>query len=222
MFPPWRIPVWQVLAHVGQPFANAFASPARIAQDGSKTWAFGALSLFYDDCYPSPYPWPDPLRVRPFFGLSGQRGIDDLAISRVFGFHLLQNAVESWTIKIITRGSVTCVNRPLSSWRFVRPHFQLVLTTILNVARSVRLAALLLPMRSAATPLPARLSAVPVAWSATIWASASNSAVSLPRSARTGNQPALKTTLADGRGGFLFLAAPFGQTLKGRKCSTRS
>ena len=173
MNPPWPSAIWQSLAHGTMPIANAFASSARSAQDANKTSACSADGLFCDDCYPFPYPWPGPLRVRSFCMAGPWRRIADGALLRSFGFHLTPNAVESGPIKTITRGSVTCVNRPLSSWRFVRPPFQPVLRTIFNAAALVRLAVRSLPTRLAEMLLPARLSVPAQAWFVTIWASAS-------------------------------------------------
>ena len=170
MFPPWACAIWQSLAHGAVPDTNAFASPARSAQDACKAYAYAADGLFCDDCYPSPYPWPDPLWVRPLLVGGIWRRIADFVGAHSFGFHLIPNAVVSGSIKTITRGSVTCGNRPLLSWRFVRPPFRPVLTTIFSVAALVRLAVRLLQMRLAAMLLRAHLSVRAQAWFVTIWA----------------------------------------------------
>ena len=170
MFPPWAHAIWQSLAHAAMPVTNGFASAARFAQDRPKALACLADGLFCDDCYPSPYPWPGPLWVRPSFVNDLWRRIADAAVWQSFGFHPAPNAVESGAITTITRGSVTCGNRPLSSWRFVRPPFQPVLTTIFNAAALAHLAVLSWPMRLAAMLSPVPLSVQVRAWCATIWA----------------------------------------------------
>ena len=170
MFPPCVCAIWQSLAHGAMPVTNGFASAARFAQDRPKALACLADGLFCDDCYPSPYPWPGPLWVRPSFVNDLWRRIADAAVWQSFGFHPAPNAVESSAITTITRGSVTCGNRPLSSWRFVRPPFQPVLTTTFSAAASARLAARLWPMRLAAMLSPGHLSVQAQAWCATIWA----------------------------------------------------
>ena len=127
MFPLWESTFWQSLAHGGVRAGFGFARPAEFAQDDHKAMANAADGLICDDCYPSPYPWPDPVWVRPFLsGSAGWRRIAYLAQSQSLGFQLPQNKVESAAIKTITRGSVTCGNRPLSSWRFVQPPLRAV------------------------------------------------------------------------------------------------
>ena len=170
MFPPWVCAIWQSLAHGAMTVTNGFASRARFAQDTRKTLACSADGPFCDDCYPSPYPWPGPLWVRPSFVGDRWCRIAEGAVWQSFGFHPAPNAVESGAITTITRGSVTCGNRPLSSWRFVRPPFQLVSTTICNVAALAHLAVLSWLMRLAAMLSPGHLSVQARAWCATIWA----------------------------------------------------
>lgn len=205
MFPLWACTIWQSLAHGTAPHINAFASRVQTAQDASKAVATLADGLFCDDCYLSPYPWPGPLWVRPSFRVGPWRRIADLVPACSFGFHLTPNTVGLCVIKTITRGSVTCVSKPLSSWRFVRPPFQPVLITILNAAALVQSAAQLSPMRLALTQLPARLLAVSVALYATIWAFAAK-IVRLPELGCTSNTFS-KAIRAIGSGGFSFFVA---------------
>lgn len=204
MFPPRCAAIWQSSAHASVPGANAFATLRRFGQHACKALAHRADGLFCDDCYPSPYPWPGPVWVRPSFSPDKKRRIADAVGPYTFGFHLAPNAVESGPIKTITRGSVTCGNRPLLSWRFAQPPFQRAWTTICSAALLARLVAQWLLMRSAATLLPVRLSAVPVAWFATIWAFANK-----PKYAGHVRPAALKdvkTTRAQRPGGFFMPA----------------
>ena len=167
MCPPMHPVIWQSLAHAWGPVANAFARLARFAQGRVVAEALRADGPFYDDCYPSPYPWPGPVWVRPSFAGWRWQAIAYGAGKASFGFHLAPNTVESAAIITITRGSVTCGNRPLSSWRFVRPPFRPVWRTIFNAAALVHLAAQLRPICWARTHLPAQLSAASAAWFAT-------------------------------------------------------
>ena len=202
MFPPWANAIWQSLAHVTGSHSNGFAMKCDFGQIDCKALAVHADGLIYDDCYPSPYPWPGPLWVRSSFARQTKRRIADLKTANTFGFHIVANAVESQLIKTITRGSVTCGNRLLSSWRFVRPPFQRALTTILNAAALVPLAAQSLPMRLAAMPLLVQSSVRVLAYCATIltWQAANKQSLAvLHRDAASNN---FKTTRADGPGGF--------------------
>jgi hypothetical protein len=198
---------WQSFAHRAAACANAFANVPSCGQDGGKASAHAASSLFCDDCYPSPYPWPGPLWVRSSFWRCIWRGIAYLVAASSFGFHLAQNKVSLRTIKTINRGSVTCGNRPLFLWRFARPPFRLVWTTILNVAALERLAALLWQMRLAQTRSPARLLVALAAQCAT-------TLVFVGKQHLVKRFPRLKTTWAMGLGGFFMPSAQryFGKT----------
>ena len=219
MFPPCAPPIRQRLAHASVAVANGFARLVAFAQDGAKALACFADGLFCDDCYPSPYPWPGPLWIRPFFHGRGWRRIADLVAARSFGFQLPQNAVKSASIKTITRGSVICKNGPLSSWRFVRPPFQPVLRMILSVAASARLAVPSSARQLVRIRLPVRLSAASAAWCATIWASADNTgSAGLHRAAC---DKISKTARAIRPGGFLLLRWADSEPSEGRQCSRR-
>ena len=106
MFPPWAFAIWQSLAHAAVAMENGFARLGPFAQDSAKALACFADGLFCDDCYPSPYPWPGPLWVRPSLLCGVWRRIADLVVPRSFGFQLPQNAVEFASIKTIIRCSV--------------------------------------------------------------------------------------------------------------------
>ena len=212
MYPPCCPLIWQGFAHGANTFINAFASPVRFAQDVAKALAWFAGGLFCDNCYPSPYPWPGPTWVGLSFPGWLWRRIAFGPGAQSLGFHPAPNAVESPPIKTITRGSVTCGNRPLSSWRFVRPPFQPVLTTIFSVAALAHLAGLSWPMRLAATSSPGRLLAQVQAWFVTIWASASKPNLA---GQHCPPKPVIsQTTRANGPGGFFLpawrMAAPEG------------
>lgn len=218
MFPPWATAIRQSLAHGGRPYTNAFASPRRFAQDNPKALACAADGLFCDDCYPSPYPWPGPLWVRPSFMGRLRRRIAYLVAQHSFGFHLAPNAVESASIKTIIRGSVTCVNRPLFLWRFASRPFRLVLIMICSAAAWVRWAVQLLPAPSAATWPPVRLLAQALALFATILTSANKPTTSrLPPIAAVKR---FKTIRANRPGGFFHKYVADG-TPEGWQCSKR-
>ena len=221
MFPPWAPPIWQSLAHAALVDGIGFARLVEFAQDEHNTLAFRVDGLFCDDCYPSPYPWPGPLWVRPSLLSKIRRRIADLVGARSFDFQLTQNAVESALIKTINRGSVTCENRPLSSWHFVRPLFQPVLRTTLNVAASAHLAARLLARRLALIRLPAQLLAALAAWFATTWAFADNLTSGMPGETVRGRYQDFRTIMANSRGGFFDLRHADGRILEGRQCSRR-
>ena len=220
MFPPLHPVIRQSLAHAPGPTANAFARIARFAQDAPMVVAYRADGLLCDDGYPSPspYPWPGPAWVRPSFAGWRWRGIAYGAGMASFGFHLPPNTVESAAIITIARGSVTCENRPLSSWRFVRPPFRPVWRTIFNAAALVRLAARLWPTCWARTLSPARLSAVLVAWCATTLTS-----VVKPRLTGLNCAPVArfsKTTRANSPGGFSYFRRANSRP-EGHLCSKR-
>jgi hypothetical protein len=219
MFPPWAPIIRQRLAHGAVTTANAFASPPPFAQDGHKALAYAADGLFCDDCYPSPYPWPGPVRVRPFFVWGKWRRVADIVPLCSFGFYLAPNAVESGSIKTITRGSVTCVNRPFLSWRFVRPHFRRALTTIFNAAASVPLAAQLLLTRLVPIRSPGQLLAASAAWFATILTFADRP--NFVGQACPTPFERTKTTRAKSPVWFFYVRSADG-TSEGRQCSKRS
>ena len=219
MFPPWACAIWQSLAHGAMRYTNAFASPTRIAQDATKALAY-ADGLFCDDCYPSPYPWPGPVWVRPFFAVGRWRRIADVVLPFSFGFHLAPNTVVSASIKTINRGSVTCGNRPFLSWRFARLLFQLVLTMIFNAVASARLVVRLLPMRLVLIPLPGLLSAALVAWFVTIWASAGKQPCISFSGLRSENYNNFKAIRANRPDGFLYFRRADG-TPEGQQCSRK-
>ena len=221
MCPPMHPVIWQSLAHAPGPTANAFARIARFVQDTLMAVAYRADGLLCDDYYPSPYPWPGPVWVRPSFAGWRWRGIAYGAGMASFGFHLPPNTVESAAIITIARGSVTCENRPLSSWRFARPPFQPVLRTTLNAAASAHLAARLLARRLALIRLPAQSLAALAAWFATTWAFADNLTAGIPGATARGRYQDFKTIMANGRGGFFDLRHADGWILEGRQCSRR-
>ena len=168
MFPPRQTAIRQRLAHATRPAGFAFARPSGFAQDGSKTVVFMAGGLFCDDCYPSPYPRPGPLWVRLSFvrGMCGRktwRRIADLVQRHSLGFQLLPKTVDYALIKTITRGSVTCGNRPLLSWQFVQPPLRDACKPPNSVAWRVLSVAHFWPMHLTKTWLPVRpLGGLPV------------------------------------------------------------
>ena len=219
MFPPWVSAIWQSLAHSPARPGFGFARLVPFAQDIVKTLVCFSDGLFCDDCYPSPYPWPGPLWVRPSLPGRVWHRFADLVVPRSFGFQLPQNAVESASIKTIIRGSVTCGNRPLSSWRFVRPPFQPVLRMTLNAAASARLAVPSSAKRSGSIRLPVRLSAVLAVWCATTWAFANNTGQAGHQSLAA--TKSFKTTRANRPGGFFVFRGADSERSEGRQCSKR-
>jgi hypothetical protein len=121
MFPLDRPPFRQPFAHENIHAGKGFACPAAVRHGDGVAHAPATRAATFRYCYPSPFLWPDPRVVRPFFMGRGQSVADGL--TRLgFTFYRPTIVVDYAPITTQQRGSSPCVN-PLSSFPLSLRHW---------------------------------------------------------------------------------------------------
>ena len=117
MFPPNPLAFRQKLAHRPRRLTLQFAPPDPLRHSANRAQAILPAAQNSLNCYTSPFFWPGPSRVRPFFELhklnfKRHSANPDARIN--FRFQAFGNALELASITTIDRGSEPCRNPSFS------------------------------------------------------------------------------------------------------------
>jgi hypothetical protein len=129
-------PFWQGFAHGIFQAGKGFVWRRAMLHHAKVSHAPATCDLICKYCYPSPFLWPDPYAVRPFFMGRGQ-SVADGGAPFGFGFSRPAIVVTCASITTQTRGSSPCIN-PFSSFPLSPRHWPGACRTTAAVRLSVR------------------------------------------------------------------------------------